>query len=47
MKKNRDDFCVITSEIASLIESVVRYARERDPVCERYKGVCDELSVDN
>ncbi|KAF8674792.1 hypothetical protein AX14_005249 [Amanita brunnescens Koide BX004] len=43
MKKNRDDFCVITNEIASLIESVVKYAREHDPVCERYKGVCDNF----
>ncbi|KAF8329630.1 hypothetical protein F5887DRAFT_114713 [Amanita rubescens] len=43
MKKNRDDFCAITNEIASLIESVVRYAREHDPVCERFKGVCDDF----
>ncbi|KAF8329632.1 hypothetical protein F5887DRAFT_1287651 [Amanita rubescens] len=27
----------------SLIELAVRYARERDPVCERYKGVCDNF----
>lgn len=43
MKRNKDDFCAITNEIASLIESVLQYARERDSVCERYKGVCDNF----
>jgi len=43
IKKNRDDFCVISNEIRSLIESVVRYAREHKPVSERYTMVCDEF----
>ncbi|KAF8332164.1 hypothetical protein F5887DRAFT_1080998 [Amanita rubescens] len=43
IKRNRDDFCAITNEIASLIELAVRYAREHDPVCERFKGVCDNF----
>ncbi|KAF8333691.1 hypothetical protein F5887DRAFT_1259629 [Amanita rubescens] len=43
IEKNRDDFCVISNEIGSLIESVVRYARENKPVSEKYKVVCDEF----
>ncbi|KAF8334465.1 hypothetical protein F5887DRAFT_1079591 [Amanita rubescens] len=43
IKKNRNDFCVITNEITSLTELAVRYARERDPVCGRFKGVCDNF----
>ena len=38
-----DEFRVITNEIGSLIESVVQYAREHNPVSERYKRVCNDF----
>ncbi len=34
---------MITNEIGSLIESVIRYAKDHNPVSDRYKRVCDEF----
>ncbi|KAF8340906.1 hypothetical protein F5887DRAFT_919344 [Amanita rubescens] len=43
MTRNMDDFEVITNEIGVLIESVVQYAREREPMSQRFVGVCNGI----
>ena len=42
-EKNRDDFREVVNDIASLINLVVWYARERDPMSERFVKSCDDF----
>ena len=42
-EKNRDDFREVVNDIASLINLVVWYARERDPTSERFVKSCDDF----
>jgi hypothetical protein len=39
-KKNTDE---VTDLIGSLIESVVQYAREREPTAQRFVGACNDF----
>jgi hypothetical protein len=43
MKKNKEDFKAIVTEIGSLIESVVHYARQSESTPERFMQVCDDF----
>ncbi|KAF8712424.1 hypothetical protein AX14_013110, partial [Amanita brunnescens Koide BX004] len=43
MNENKDEFYQIMTEIESLIESSIRYAREYDAISQGYVKVCNDL----
>ena len=43
MGNNRDNFHEVTNETGSLLESVVRYAREHEPTSEGFIRICNEF----